>query len=127
MKLGLSTIAGLGANGDSKLAVLSALFATTDRHSVLGTYGFDQVRRHDAQVDRSVPGRCLRQPDVRQDDHAGARALRSMPGRKPAARGQAARSRGHMQNVTSHPPEGLLTAGRGGSLVLIPGPGGSLV
>ena len=43
MKLGLSTIAGLGANGDSKLAVLSALFATTDRHSVLGTYGFDNV------------------------------------------------------------------------------------
>ncbi len=43
MKLGLSTIAGLGANGDSKLAVLSALFATTDRHSVLGTYGFDKV------------------------------------------------------------------------------------
>ena len=42
MKLGLSTIAGLGANGDSKSAVLSALFATTDRHSVLGTYGFDK-------------------------------------------------------------------------------------
>jgi branched-chain amino acid transport system substrate-binding protein len=43
MKLGLSTIAGLGAKGDSKLAVLSALFATADRHSVLGTYGFDKV------------------------------------------------------------------------------------
>jgi branched-chain amino acid transport system substrate-binding protein len=42
MKLGLSTIAGLGANGDSKSAVLSALFATSDRHSVLGTYGFDK-------------------------------------------------------------------------------------
>jgi branched-chain amino acid transport system substrate-binding protein len=42
MKLGLSTIAGLGANGDSKSAVLSALFSTTDRHSVLGTYGFDR-------------------------------------------------------------------------------------
>jgi branched-chain amino acid transport system substrate-binding protein len=42
MKLGLSTIAGLGADGDSKSAVLSALFSTSDRHSVLGTYGFDK-------------------------------------------------------------------------------------
>ena len=42
MKLGLSTIAGLGANGDSKSAVLAALFSTTDRHSVLGTYSFDR-------------------------------------------------------------------------------------
>jgi branched-chain amino acid transport system substrate-binding protein len=42
MKLGLSTIARLGSNGDSKSAVLSALFSTTDRHSVLGTYGFDR-------------------------------------------------------------------------------------
>ena len=40
MRLGLSTIAGLGNNGDSKSAVLSALFATTNRHSVLGTYSF---------------------------------------------------------------------------------------
>lgn len=43
MRLGLSTIAGLGANGDSKSAVLSALFATADRHSVLGTYSFDKM------------------------------------------------------------------------------------
>ena len=42
MKLGLSTIAGLGANGDSKSAVLSALFATAGRRSVLGTYSFDK-------------------------------------------------------------------------------------
>jgi branched-chain amino acid transport system substrate-binding protein len=42
MRLGLSTIAGLGANGDSKSAVVSALFATAGRHSVLGTYGFDK-------------------------------------------------------------------------------------
>ncbi len=42
MKLGLSTIAGLGPNGDSKSAVLSALFSTSNRHSVLGTYGFDK-------------------------------------------------------------------------------------
>jgi ABC-type branched-subunit amino acid transport system substrate-binding protein len=42
MRLGLSTIAGLGDNGDSKSAVLSALFATAGRHSVLGTYGFDK-------------------------------------------------------------------------------------
>ena len=42
MKLGLSTIAGLGADGDSKSAVLSALFSTTNRRSVLGTYGFDK-------------------------------------------------------------------------------------
>lgn len=40
MKLGLDTIAGLGAQGSSKAAVLAALFATKDRHSVLGTYGF---------------------------------------------------------------------------------------
>jgi branched-chain amino acid transport system substrate-binding protein len=42
MKLGLDTIAGLGANGDNKADVLKALFAITDRHSVLGTYGFDK-------------------------------------------------------------------------------------
>ena len=42
MKLGLDTIAGLGANGDSKSAVLAALFATKSRNSVLGTYGFDK-------------------------------------------------------------------------------------
>ena len=41
MSLGLSTIASLGPSGDSKSAVLSALFSTTDRHSVLGTYGFE--------------------------------------------------------------------------------------
>lgn len=41
MQLGLSTIASLGSDGNSKSAVLSALFSTTDRHSVLGTYGFD--------------------------------------------------------------------------------------
>ena len=41
MKLGLSTIASLGTNGDSRSAVLSALFSTTARRSVLGTYGFD--------------------------------------------------------------------------------------
>jgi len=43
MRLGLSTIALLGPNGDSKSAVLSELFATTGRHSVLGTYGFNKV------------------------------------------------------------------------------------
>ncbi len=42
MKLGLQTIAGLGAQGDSKSAVLKALFATKSRNSVLGTYGFDK-------------------------------------------------------------------------------------
>jgi branched-chain amino acid transport system substrate-binding protein len=42
MKLGLSTIAGLGTNGNSKSAVLSALFATVNRRSALGTYGFDK-------------------------------------------------------------------------------------
>ena len=40
-KLGLATIAGLGAKGNDKSAVLAALFATKARHSVLGTYGFD--------------------------------------------------------------------------------------
>jgi len=42
MKLALDTIAGLGAQGDSKSAVLKALFATSARHSLLGTYGFDR-------------------------------------------------------------------------------------
>jgi branched-chain amino acid transport system substrate-binding protein len=42
MSLGLNTIARLGPNGDSKPAVLRALFSTTDRHSVIGTYGFDR-------------------------------------------------------------------------------------
>ena len=42
MKLGLDTIAKLGAQGNSKSAVLHALFATTARNSVLGTYGFDK-------------------------------------------------------------------------------------
>jgi branched-chain amino acid transport system substrate-binding protein len=41
MELGLNTIASLGPNGDSKSAVLKALFAIKDRSSVLGTYGFD--------------------------------------------------------------------------------------
>jgi branched-chain amino acid transport system substrate-binding protein len=42
MKLALDTIAGLGAQGNSKSAVLHALFATANRSSVLGTYGFDK-------------------------------------------------------------------------------------
>jgi branched-chain amino acid transport system substrate-binding protein len=41
MKLALDTIAGLGSKGNDKAAVLAALFATTSRNSVLGTYGFD--------------------------------------------------------------------------------------
>ena len=42
MKLGLATIAGLGAQGNSKSAVLKALFSTTARDSVLGSYGFNK-------------------------------------------------------------------------------------
>jgi len=42
MKLGLDTIAGLGANGANKADVLSALLAIKSRNSVLGTYGFDK-------------------------------------------------------------------------------------
>jgi branched-chain amino acid transport system substrate-binding protein len=41
MKLGLDTIASLGANGNNKADVLKALFAIKDRQSVIGTYGFD--------------------------------------------------------------------------------------
>jgi branched-chain amino acid transport system substrate-binding protein len=41
MQLGLQTIASLGANGDSKSAVVAALHAITARSSVLGTYGFN--------------------------------------------------------------------------------------
>jgi branched-chain amino acid transport system substrate-binding protein len=40
-KLGLSTIAGLGSQGNSKPAVLSALFATKNYKGVTGTFGFD--------------------------------------------------------------------------------------
>jgi branched-chain amino acid transport system substrate-binding protein len=42
MKLGLDTIKSLGPDGSDKSAVLNALFNTKDRHSVLGTYGFDE-------------------------------------------------------------------------------------
>jgi branched-chain amino acid transport system substrate-binding protein len=42
MKLGLDTIASLGPQGHSRPAILKALFATKDRHSVIGTYGFDR-------------------------------------------------------------------------------------
>jgi branched-chain amino acid transport system substrate-binding protein len=42
MKLGLDTIASLGANGDNKADVLKALFTIKDRSSVLGTYGFNK-------------------------------------------------------------------------------------
>jgi branched-chain amino acid transport system substrate-binding protein len=42
MKLGLDTIKNLGTQGNSKSAVLKALFATTGRQSVLGVYGFDK-------------------------------------------------------------------------------------
>ena len=41
MKLGLDTIAGLGANGNNRADVVKALFATKARNSVLGTYGFN--------------------------------------------------------------------------------------
>jgi branched-chain amino acid transport system substrate-binding protein len=42
MKLVLDTIDKLGSQGNSKSAVLKALFATKDRPSVLGTYSFDK-------------------------------------------------------------------------------------
>src|SRR5215470_4388860 len=41
MQLALSTIKNLGAQGNSKTAVLAALFADKSVQSVLGTYGFD--------------------------------------------------------------------------------------
>ncbi|HYB29678.1 MAG TPA: branched-chain amino acid ABC transporter substrate-binding protein [Solirubrobacteraceae bacterium] len=41
MQLALRTIAKLGAQGDSKSAVVAALFATKDYHGTIGTYGFD--------------------------------------------------------------------------------------
>jgi len=41
MKLGLDTIAALGPKGNDKAAVLAGLFATKNRASVLGSYGFD--------------------------------------------------------------------------------------
>src|SRR6266567_7718540 len=42
MKLGLDAITKLGPDGGNKAKVLAALFATTARSSVLGTYGFDK-------------------------------------------------------------------------------------
>jgi branched-chain amino acid transport system substrate-binding protein len=42
MRLGLDTIAKLGARGDDRSAIVSALFGTKNRHSVLGTYSFDR-------------------------------------------------------------------------------------
>ena len=42
MKLGLDTVKGLGPKGNDKAAVLKALFATKNRSSVLGSYGFDK-------------------------------------------------------------------------------------
>jgi branched-chain amino acid transport system substrate-binding protein len=41
MQLGLNTIKSLGAQGNSKSAVLAALFATKSTATVLGTFGFD--------------------------------------------------------------------------------------
>jgi branched-chain amino acid transport system substrate-binding protein len=41
MQLGLKTIAKLGAQGNSKSAVVSALFATKNYQGAIGTYGFD--------------------------------------------------------------------------------------
>ena len=41
MQLALKTIAKLGAQGNSKAAVLSALFATKNYAGAIGTYGFD--------------------------------------------------------------------------------------
>jgi ABC-type branched-subunit amino acid transport system substrate-binding protein len=43
MRLGLDTIARLGARGDDKGAVRAALFAVRSRRSLLGVYGFDRV------------------------------------------------------------------------------------
>ena len=42
MKLALTTIAKLGAQGNSKSAVLKALFATQNYHGAVGTYSFDK-------------------------------------------------------------------------------------
>ena len=42
MQLALKTIAKLGAQGNSKSAVVSALFATKNYSGAIGTYGFDK-------------------------------------------------------------------------------------
>ncbi len=41
MQLGLRTIAKLGAQGNSKSAIVAALFATKNYQGAIGTYGFD--------------------------------------------------------------------------------------
>jgi ABC-type branched-subunit amino acid transport system substrate-binding protein len=42
MQLALRTIAKLGAQGNSKSAVVAALFATKNYAGAIGTYGFDK-------------------------------------------------------------------------------------
>jgi hypothetical protein len=42
MRLGLQTIAKLGANGSNKADIPKALFATKSTASVLGIFGFDR-------------------------------------------------------------------------------------
>jgi len=56
MQLGLKTIASLGDNGGNKADVLKSLFAIKDTSSVLGSFGFQQGRRHDPQVLRRLQG-----------------------------------------------------------------------
>ena len=70
MKLGLDTIASLGAQGNSKSAVLKALFATTARNVGARRLRVRQERRHDAEVLRPVQGRDQRRAALPQDDHA---------------------------------------------------------
>jgi ABC-type branched-subunit amino acid transport system substrate-binding protein len=42
MELAIHTIAGLGAQGNSKSAVVAALFKTNNYAGAIGTYGFDK-------------------------------------------------------------------------------------
>jgi branched-chain amino acid transport system substrate-binding protein len=42
MKLGLDRISELAADGNRRSTLLETLFATKNRHSVIGTYGFDR-------------------------------------------------------------------------------------
>jgi hypothetical protein len=62
MKLGLDTITSLGPDGNDKQRFSTALFATKDRHSVLGTYGFDKNGDTTLTVLRPVQRRLGRHP-----------------------------------------------------------------
>ncbi len=70
MKLGLDTIAKLGAKGNDKAAVLSRAVRDDQPQLGAGQLRVRQERRHDAEVLRPLQGRPERRAGVLQDAHA---------------------------------------------------------